>query len=321
MSAAKTRPVHVALARMSAATRAAIMGALAVGLVLVAAWNWLPGGQDFLPLDAAYVQEAQRLGQAVGQATFKDFDLSSIAFLIIKKGGHNYLLNYSGEEKLPGKHLVVNGVAALHLRKPVITMDVATVLPVRPDFLRQAAGTAIFTVPAREMAAVAPGRTSLSGRLASELQVHDFSRGQEGLLQALAGPRIVDESVPSDLYVMVLVHEAFHVYQWDRLRLWMQRMHENYSTGSGKSAVLPERAYEDSQVQELQRREGEWLFRALQASDRQSIARYGREFLKVRAARRQRMEQILGPDAPYAVELERLQEWTEGLARYMEIRS
>ncbi|MDK2924596.1 MAG: hypothetical protein PWQ41_370 [Bacillota bacterium] len=321
MSAAKTRPVHVALARMSAATRAAIMGALAVGLVLVAAWNWLPGGQDFLPLDAAYVQEAQRLGQAVGQATFKDFDLSSIAFLIIKKGGHNYLLNYSGEEKLPGKHLVVNGVAALHLRKPVITMDVATVLPVRPDFLRQAAGTAIFTVPAREMAAVAPGRTSLSGRLASELQVHDFSRGQEGLLQALAGPRIVDESVPSDLYVMVLVHEAFHVYQWDRLRLWMQRMHENYSTGSGKSAVLPERAYEDSQVQALQRREGEWLFRALQASDRQSIARYGREFLKVRAARRQRMEQILGPDAPYAVELERLQEWTEGLARYMEIRS
>lgn len=310
----------MALARMSAATRAAVIGALAVGLALVAAWNWLPGGQDFLPLDAAYVQEVQRLGRAVSEATFKDFDPSKIAFLIIKKGGQNYLLNYSGEEKLPGKHLIVNGVAALHLRKPVITIDVATVLPVRPDFLRQAAGTAIFTVPAREMAAVAPGRTLLSGRLISELQVHDLSRGQDGLLQALAGPRIADESVPSDLYVMVLLHEAFHVYQWDRLRLWMERMHECYRPGSGKSAVLLEHAYGDSQVQELQRREGEWLSRALQASDRQSITRYAREFLQVRAARRQRMEQILGPDAAYAIELERLQEWTEGLARYMEIR-
>lgn len=309
----------MALARMSAATRVAIMGALAVGLALMAAWNWLPGGQDFLPLDAAYVQEAQRLGRAVSEATFKDFDPSKIAFLIIKKGGQNYLVNYSGEEKLPGKHLVVNGVAALHLRKPVITIDVATVLPVRPDSLRQAADN----VPAREMAAVAPGRTLLSGRLASELQVHDFSKGQEGLLQALAGPRIADESVPSDLYVMVLLHEAFHVYQWDRLRLWMQRMHENYSTGSEKGDVLDvllERAYKDARVQELQRREGEWLSRALQAPDRQNIARYAMEFLQVRAARRQRMEQILGPDAACAIELERLQEWFEGLARYMEIR-
>lgn len=168
-------------------------------------------------------------------------------------------MNYSGEEKLPGEHLLVNGVAALHLRKPVITIDVATVLPVRLDFLRQAAGTAIFTVPAREMAAVTPGRTLLSGRLASELQIHDFSRGQKGLLQALAGPRIADESVPSDLYVMVLAHETFYVYQWDRLRLWRQRMNECYSPASGKSAVLLERAYKEAQVQELQRREGEWL--------------------------------------------------------------
>lgn len=321
MNALKIRPVHLALARMSAATRVAIMGALAVGLTLVAAWNLLPGGQDFLPLDAAYVQEAQRLGRAVGEATFEDFDPSKIAFLIVKKGGQNYLLNYSGEEKLPGKHLVVNGVAAVHLRKPVITVDAATVLPVRPDLLRQAADAAIFTVPSREMAAVAPGRTLLSGRLISELQVHDLSRGQDGLLQALAGPRITDESVPSDLYITVLLHEAFHVYQWDRLRLWMQRMHENYSTGSEKGVALLERAYEDSQVQELQRQEGEWLSRALQASDRQSIIRCGREFLRVRAARRQRMEHILGQDAACAIELERLQEWTEGLARYMEIRS
>ncbi|MBC7343008.1 MAG: hypothetical protein H5U02_11300 [Clostridia bacterium] len=320
MSAAETRPVHMALARMNAATRVAIIGALAVGLALVAAWNWLPGGQDFLSLDAAYLQEAQHLGRAVGEATFKDFDPSKIAFLIIKKGGQNYLVNYSGKEKLPGKKLVVNGVAALHLRKPVITIDVGTVLPVRPDLLRQAAGTAIFTVPAREMAAVAMGRTSLSGRFASELQVHDFSAGQEGLLQALAGPRIADESVPSDLYITVLLHEAFHVYQWDRLRLWMQRMHKNYSTGSEKSIVLLERAYEDSQVQELQRREGEWLSRALQATDRESTVCYAREFLRVRAARRQRMEQILGPDAAYAIELERLQDWIEGLARYIEIR-
>lgn len=260
------------------------------------------------------------MGRAVGEASFKDFDPSKIAFLIIKKGGQNYLVNYSGDEKLPGKHLIVNGVAALHLRKPVITVDVATVLPVRPDLLRQAAGTATFTAPAREMAAVAPGRTLLSGRLISELQVHDLSRGQEGLLQALAGPRITDEPVPSDLYVMVLVHEAFHVYQWDRLRLWMQRMHENYSTGSEKGVVLLEHAYEDSQVQEMQRREGEWLSRALWASDHQSIVRYAKEFLQVRAARRRRMEQILGPDAAYAIELERLQEWTEGLARYIEIR-
>lgn len=322
MRAAKARPVHMALARMSAATRAAIISALAVGLALVAAWNWLPGGQDFLPLDAAYVQEAQRLGRAVGEATFTDFDPAKIAFLIIKKG-QNYLINYSGKEKLPGKQLVVNGVTALHLRRPVITIDVATVLPVRPDLLRRAADTAIFTVPAREMAAAAPGRTSLSGRFASELQVHDFSRGQEGLLQALAGPRIADEAVPSDLYVTVLVHEAFHVYQWDRLRLWVQRMHENYTTGSEKDSVrdaLLERAYKDAQVQELQRREGEWLARALEAPDRQSIARYAREFLRVRAARRQRMERILGSEAADAIELERLQEWTEGLARYMEIR-
>lgn len=320
MSAEKTRPVHRVLAGLSAATRAGIIVALAVGLALVAAWNALPGDQDFLPLDAAYVQEAQHLGRAVGEATFTDFDPAKIAFLIIKKGGQNYLINYSGKEKLPGKQLVVNGVAALHLRRPVIPIDVATVLPVRPDFLRQAADTAIFTVPAREMAAVAMGRTSLSGRFASELQVHDFSAGQEGLLQALAGPRIADESVPSDLYVTVLVYEAFHVYQWDRLRLWMQRMHEHYSRGNEKGDVLLARAYKDQQVQELQRREGEWLSRALQATDRESIVRDAREFLQVRAVRRQRMEQTLGPDAAYAIELERLQEWTEGLARYIEIR-
>lgn len=319
-SAANAKPVHMAPAGISRTTRVAIAGALAAGIALLAAWNWLPGGQDFLPLDAAYVQEAQRLGRAVGEATFKDFDPSKIAFLIIKKGGQNYLINYSGKEKLRGKKLVVNGVVALHLRRPVVTVDVATVLPVRPDFLRQAADTAIFTVPAREMAAVAMGRTSLSGRFASELQVHDFSAGQEGLLQALAGTRIADESVPSDLYVTVLVHEAFHVYQWDRLRLWMQRMHEHYSRGNEKGDVLLARAYKDQQVQELQRREGEWLYRALQATDRESIVRDAREFLQVRAVRRQRMEQILGPDAAYAIELERLQEWIEGLARYIEIR-
>ncbi|NPV81479.1 MAG: hypothetical protein HPY52_14660 [Firmicutes bacterium] len=321
MSVEKTRPVHMVLARMSGATRVAIAGALAVGFALVAAWNWLPGGQNLLPLDAAYVQEAQRLGRAVGEATFKDFDPSKIAFLIIKKGGQNYLVNYSGKEKLPGKKLVVNGMAALHLHKPVITIDVATVLPVRPNFLRQAADTAIFTVPAWEMAAVAMGRTSLSGRFASELQVHDFSAGQEGLLQAVAGPRIADESVPSDLYVTFLVHEAFHVYQWDRLRLWMQKMHENYSDGNEKDDVPLKRAYKDQQVQELQRQEGKWLSRALEATDRESIVRYAREFLRVRAARRQRMEHILGPDAAYAIELECLQEWTEGLARYIEIRA
>lgn len=320
-SAANAKPVHMAPAGISRTTRVAIAGALAVGIALLAAWNWLPGGQDFLPLDAAYVQEAQRLGRAVGEATFKDFDPSKIAFLIIKKGGQNYLINYSGKEKLPGKKLVVNGVVALHLRRPVVTVDVATVLPVRPDFLRKTPDDAVFEVPAREMAAVAPGRTLLSGSFASELQAHDFSRGQEGLLKTLGGPRIADELVPSDLYVTVLVHEAFHVYQWDALRLWMQRMQENCSHGNEEGDVPLERAYEDQQVQELQRREGEWLSRALEAMDRESIVRCAGEFLLARAARRQRMEQILGPDAACAIELERQQEWIEGLARYVEIRA
>lgn len=319
--AAKAEKVHMAPAKVSRATRAAIVVALAVGLALVAAWNLLPGGQDFLPLDAAYVQEAQRLGRAVGEATFEDFDPSKIAFLIIKKGGQNYLINYSGNEKLPGKQIVVNGVTALRLRTPVVTIDVATVLPVRPDFLRRAADTAVFTLPAQEMAAVAPGRTSLSGNFASELQAHDFSRGQEGLLKTLGSLRIADELVPSDLYVTLLVHEAFHVYQWDALGLWIQRKQDNCSHGSERSGVSLDRAYEDQEVQELQRREGEWLSRALEATDRESVVRYAREFLRVRAQRRQRMENILGQDAACAIELERQQEWIEGLARYVEIRA
>lgn len=304
---------------MSLATRRGMAVALAVGIALLGAWNLLPGGQDFLPLDAAYVQEAQQLGRAVGQVTFKDFDPSRIPFLIIKKGGHNYLINYDGEEKLPGDRLVVNGLSVLHLREPIVPVDVGTVLPVRPGFLRRAAGVDLSAIPAREMAAVAMGRTSLSGHFASELQAHDLAGGQQGLLQALAGPRIADESVPSDLYVTVLVHEAFHVYQWDALRLWMRRIGQLHH--AQEAASLLERAYQDPRVQELQRREGEYLARALGAADRRTAAELAREFLGVRAARRQHMEQILGAGGAAAIELERLQEWSEGLARYVEIRS
>ena len=130
----------------------------------------------------------------------------------------------------------------------------------------------------------------------------------------------MDESISGDAYITFLVHEAFHVYQWDRVRIWVQKSWEN-GTLSENSGILLDRAYQDARVQELQRQEGKWLFKALQASNRQDIVRYAKEFLKVRAERRQRMKQILGPNAAHAIECERIEEWGEGLARYMEIKS
>lgn len=110
----------------------------------------------------------------------------------------------------------------------------------------------------------------------------------------------------SDQYISLVAHEAFHAYQGaaapDRL-------------AAAERTAIRENAYpwDDAALEEAWQAELDLLAGAV-AAPPEEAADYAREFLRLRAERRD-----AGGLSPALVDYERQREWLEGLARYAEL--
>ncbi|MCL4561008.1 MAG: hypothetical protein M1281_10375 [Chloroflexi bacterium] len=114
---------------------------------------------------------------------------------------------------------------------------------------------------------------------------------------------------PSEVQITGVLHETFHVYQ-------ISVAPEGLNLA--ENAQKHDQEYEtvDANMHEAWRREIDWLAKALQAKTRDETTALVRQFLQARAQRR----------VDYSIqgnllEYERMIEWEEGLAKYVELES
>lgn len=114
---------------------------------------------------------------------------------------------------------------------------------------------------------------------------------------------------PSEVQISAVLHEAFHVYQAQNAPGKLEQ---------AESAYQFEASYwqADASMHQAWSEEINLLAEALQAETGEESARLGRQFLEKRRLRRQEFNL-----SPELVSLERLLEWEEGLAKYVELAS
>lgn len=277
-------------------SRRAALLFLGAGLVLTAALLAAPDPADWTDEDTALLQAALRLGEQVADL-FPGWAPQETPVLLTK-GRVNYLVNFPPElEAPPGRPVGAGTLRVVRLDRPEV--------PVVANGVVKVSGRAV---------ALVAGRAQLEGavgRLEAGLTLADGGEAEllKGMLRAGAGQSLTDEA-----YVGAVVHELFHVHQIPALEQW---------TADWDGAYAQERlwgeVYQDAENNRLQNLEAAYLLEALQAPDDGAARDAAARFLAVRAERAGYWQTRLGPVvADPLLELERLYEWLEGLARYVQ---
>jgi len=114
-------------------------------------------------------------------------------------------------------------------------------------------------------------------------------------------------SVSSDLYIVILLQQIFHAYQATVAYPHFRIARDSYKYGS-------DYPYRDKQLTNEWNKEGYYLWKALQHTNRDSVSFYTQKFLEIRKLRREQAKLNLD-----LVSFEKNMEWLEGLAKYTEI--
>jgi hypothetical protein len=133
----------------------------------------------------------------------------------------------------------------------------------------------------------------------------DFRQELPSLLSPVIPVRLVWALLmgKTEMYIAALEHESFHAYQGS---LAVERLAE-----AERYAPFEER-YPFETMDEPWREEMDVLVQAALAETNSEASELARNFLNLRAARRESM-------SPELIEFERLREWEEGLAKYAEL--
>lgn len=110
-----------------------------------------------------------------------------------------------------------------------------------------------------------------------------------------------------DNYIALIAHESFHVYQG-------QRAPAKFAAAESVAGLASEYPWRDPALQAAWQAEFELLSVMLRNNDRATLTAQARQFLTMRAARREAA--MLTPEL---VAYESQREWVEGLARYTEL--
>lgn len=273
----------------------------AVGAMLLGWLLWLPDWRDWQPADALYIREARRLGAAVAAATFPGWQPQRQP-LLVTKGRVNYLVGFPAA--VPGaptgRPVPADGLAVLRLDRPEVPLI--------------AAGA--FTLAGRPVAII-PGKSALDQTLSAFAEgvgsAGDGSDLVRGLLKVGGGVRLTPEQ-----FVTLILHESLHAWQAPVLDGWMDRLDRH----GVDDTELWRTVYGDADNNRLQNREVELLVAAFTAPTAEAALAPAQGFLAVRAQRAGRWAARLGPARAGALlDWEAAYEWSEGLARYIEIRA
>lgn len=186
-----------------------------------------------------------------------------------------------------------------------------------PEGWERAGDASLFEVPIRRRRARDPQPFALEvedrwvgrypvRRLLDRLRVQEARRGMDPVSAALVPPDL--STVPPDLYVVQLLHTAFHAFQATRSE---DRFHRAVELRRRSADRYP---FGDPAISELWTREGAALGRILAAGQRAEACRAVEAFRSARARRRGRavLDSAL-------VAYERAQEWLQGTAKYAEL--
>lgn len=143
-------------------------------------------------------------------------------------------------------------------------------------------------------------------RLLDRRRLREARRGMDPVSAALIPPDL--STVPRDLYVVQLLHTAFHAYQGARAE---DRLYRAVEARESSADRYP---FGDGGISELWTREGAALGRILAADGREEACRGVEAFRSARTERRGRA--LL--DSTLAA-YERSQLWLQGLAKYAEM--
>jgi hypothetical protein len=134
---------------------------------------------------------------------------------------------------------------------------------------------------------------------------HEFRQQLPPVLSNLVPVRLVWALLmsQSESHIAALEHESFHAYE-GMLNL------DQFSASEQMYSV--EQTYPYDAIQAAWKQEMDVLIRAAQASTTAEASNLAHQFLQLRLARRQSL-------TPDQVQLERLREWEEGLAKYVEL--
>jgi hypothetical protein len=277
----------------------AIVAFALCGALLAGVWRALPDPAAWRPTDGYLIQEAYRLGPAVAAATFPGWQPETVPVLVTN-GRANYLV--SPWPGAPAGHPVrADGLSVTLLSRLVVPVIANAAIPVND-----------------RVVALVTGKEVLEQALGGMVAELGMAGGSEtallrGLLQAGSGRRITPEE-----YVTVILHESFHTYQLPVIERWWRRLGDDDESQQELWATV----YTDEQNNQLQNEEGRALLAAALAPDDATARAAVRTFLQARDDRADYWQGKLGAGkAGLLLEWERLYEWQEGLASYVQMEA
>lgn len=258
-----------------------------VGAMLGAVWAALPDPLAYSAADERYIRDGFAQGRAVAAAAGFPEWRPWESTVLLTKGKVNYLVSPDlSVQRLspPEVPIVANGAGRIK-GQPLVIL------------------------------AAKPALESALGGLVGEMEmVQGGGEGAlvKGLLRVGQTRRFTDAE-----YIGVFLHEAFHLYQLPVLERWADRLPEQPAPGE-----LWRTVYADAENNRLQNEEGAALLAAVRAPSAEGALPEARRFLAARAERRAYWEGRLGrQQAAALLEWERLYEWSEGLARFVQIKA
>lgn len=269
---------------------------LAAGLLLAAAPLVAPSPLDWTDEDAALLGAALRRGQEI--AGLFDGWTPGETPILLTKGPVNYLVNFAQDaEPPPGRPVSAGSLRVIRLDRPE--------LPVVTNGVWKVGETPVAVVAGwRQLDQVMGGMEAGAGLLGG-----GEAALLKGLLRTGAEARLTEEQ-----YLAAVVHELFHVYQMPVAEDWVAGWGDAH-----QQERLWYEVYLDAENNRLQQREAEHLLTAVQAADEAGARAAAAAFLAVRDARAAYWRDRLGGEvAEPLLEVERLYEWLEGLARYVQ---
>ncbi|AZR74530.1 hypothetical protein BBF96_14730 [Anoxybacter fermentans] len=255
-----------------------------IGILLFLTYLFISDPTQFNETDLFYHKDAIKLSKELARETWRDFDLTQIP-VAYRKGDREYL--------------VIND--QVKARKPVLPVLAATAFLV--DGQIQA-----FVPGKTEMDRIGVLVEGVTNGSVEEIFIQRFSFAEE-------------DKVPDSLYLAVILHEAFHVYQ---LEQWGFKLLENTRELTNISEKEEKRIEEqlinltkDQHISEWYQKEADLLFRILNAETKEKVLFLLNEFFDIRDTRRSRIKELLGIKGyMIAVAYERFYELMEGTATY-----
>jgi len=282
--------------------RLALVAFLLTGALLVVTYVTLPDPLGWKQADEAAIAEARRVGEKLAAATFGDWQPQATP-VVVTKGTVNYMVDFPvGAAGAPtGKAVKGTALSVVKLDKPVLPLPACTALYV-----------------ADRPVVVIIGASQLDQLLNGMNEGFSAGRGgEEALIRGLTNLSASSRRITGEEYVGGLLHEAFHAYQLPVFEAWQDRIPSHTDDKDLWSMV-----YTDAENDRLQVEEGELLLAAIRAPDDATARAKAQAFLAVRERRLAYWTGRQGAERAEALlEWERLNEWLEGLARYIQIRT